>query len=197
MKAAFQKITGAVIGISVCAIILGLILIFYPSMSLKTLGVIGGIYLLAHGTVLLYLSFKLSKVFVPYETMFNGAFSILLGIVLLCKPDSVSVLIAIAFGMWIISSSVNNIKVAYFFREIEQFPSVLMILIGVLDIILGCLVIINPFETSISLTVFIGIILCIHSIFNIINMIILRKNVTEKEKLLKNMIQERLTKIMK
>ena len=94
--------------------------------------------------------------------------------------------------MWIIVSSVNNIKVAYFFRNVKAFPSTLMIILGILDIILGWLVILNPFEASITLTLYLGIMLIVHSIFNIVDMIILKKNVKDKE----NYFKEKISKLI-
>lgn len=94
--------------------------------------------------------------------------------------------------MWIIVSSANNIKVAYFFRNVKAFPSTLMTILGILDIILGCLVILNPFEASIALTLYLGIILIVHSIFNIVDMIILKKNVKDKE----NYFKEKISKLI-
>ena len=132
------------------------------------------------------------KIYVPFESMLTGVLSIILGIVLFINPEIASILITIAIGMWIIVSSVNNIKVAYFFRNVKAFPSTLMIILGILDIILGCLVIFNPFEASITLTLYLGIMLIVHSIFNIVDMIILKKNVKDKE----NYFKEKISKLI-
>lgn len=191
MKKKFDKITNSIIIISCLLIILGIILILYPSISLRTLGIMSAIYLLVHGVTLLSLEMNFNKIFVPFENMLTGVLSIILGIVLFIKPENASVLITVAFGMWIIISSINNIKVAYFFRNVKEFPSVLMIVLGILDIFLGCLVILNPFESSITLTLYLGIMLIVHSVFNIIDMIILKKNVRDKE----NFIKERISKL--
>ena len=67
-----------------------------------------------------------------------------------------------------------------------------MIILGILDIILGCLVILNPFEASIILTLYLGIMLIVHSIFNIVDMIILKKNVKDKE----NYFKEKISKLI-
>ena len=192
MKRAFQNITNSIIGVSVLSLIIGFILILYPSMSLKTLGIVSSIFLIVHGIILLSLEMRFIKIYVPFESMVTGVLSIILGIVLFINPEIASILITIAIGMWIIVSSVNNIKVAYFFRNVKAFPSTLMIILGILDIILGCLVILNPFEASITLTLYLGIMLIVHSIFNIVDMIILKKNVKDKE----NYFKEKISKLI-
>lgn len=192
MKKAFKKITNFVIGVSVLSLIIGLVFIIYPSMSLKTLGIISALYLIVHGLVMLSLELRISKIYVPYESMLLSVLSIVLGAVLLKNPKDASLLITVAFGVWIIVSSINNIKVAYFFRKLKSFPSTLLIVLGILDIILGCLVIIDPFTASISLVLYLGIVLIIHAIFNIVSMIVLNKNIKDKE----NYFKEKLSKLI-
>lgn len=43
--------------------------------------------------------------------------SIILGIFLLSKHDNAVVLLTIAFGLWMMVYSINNIKIALFFRK--------------------------------------------------------------------------------
>ena len=176
MRKAFKNITNSIIGISILALVIGIIFILFPTVSLKTLGIVSAVFLIIHGIVLLSLEMRLTKIFVPFESMLSGVLSIILGIVLFAKPESASILVTIAIGTWIIVSSVNNIKVACFFRKI---------ILGILDIILGLLVILNPFEASITLTLYLGAMIIVHSVYNIINMVLLKKNVKDKENYIK------------
>ena len=190
MKKKFNDITNLTIVLNCLMLVLGLILILYPDFSLKTLGVITAIYLIAHGAILLGLEMGLSKIYVPFENIVSGVLMIALGLILLVTPGAAAVLLTIAFGVWIIMASINNIKVASFFRKVDKFPSTMMIIIGVLDTILGFLVILNPFAGAITLTLYLGIILIVHAIFNIVDMIILKKNVKENAKVLKARVSE-------
>ena len=190
MKKAFNRITNTTIAMSILAIIIGLVLIFYPAMSLRTLGIVGAVYLVLNGIMMIILEARLSKIYVPFESMMTSILSIVLGIVLFVYPGSASILLTIAFGVWMIVSSINSIKLALFLKRIKDFPSILMIILSVLEIILGILVIVNPFEASITLTLYLGIMLIIHSIFNIIDVIVLKKNVKGKEKIIKEILSK-------
>ena len=192
MQKALRRITNYGIVISILALIIGLVFIIFPNISIKTLGIISGIYLLTHGIVAIIIELKLPKIFIPYESMITGVLSVILGIVILSKPESAILLLTVAFGVWIIVSSINNIKTALFFSKIKEFPSTLMIILGIIDIILGILVVLNPFEASITITLYLGIMLITHAIFNIIDMIILKKNIHDKE----NLIKEKLSKLL-
>jgi len=193
MQKALRRITNYGIVISILALIIGLVFIIFPNISIKTIGIISGIYLLTHGIVAIIIELKLPKIFIPYESMITGVLSVILGIVILSKPESAILLLTVAFGVWIIVSSINNIKTALFFSKIKEFPSTLMIILGIIDIILGILVVLNPFEASITITLYLGIMLITHAIFNIIDMIILKKNIHDKE----NLIKEKLSKLLK
>lgn len=189
MKKAFQKITNSIIGISVLLMIIAIFLIVYPDISLKTIGFICAIYMILHGILLIVLELGINRIFIPFENMIHGVLSIVLGFVLMSRPENASILLAISFGIWIIISSTNNIKCAMFFRKIKNFPYIELLVINILDIILGITVIINPVSSSIALTLYLGIILFIHSLLTLINMIILKKNVKDKEKSIKEKIK--------
>ena len=192
MKKAFQKITNSIIGISILLIIIALLLIIYPTISLQTLGIISAIYMIIHGILLISLEFSLGKIFIPFENMLMGVLSIVLGLAIISKPDSAIMLVTISFGVWIVISSINNIKCILFFRKIKKFPFIELLIINILDIILGLLVIFNPFKASITLTYYLGIILLIHSIIMLIDMLPLKKNIRDKEKFIKEKFEKLL-----
>ena len=194
MKKAFQKITNSIIGISILLIVIALLLIIYPEISLKTVGIISALFMIIHGILLISLEFSLSKIFVPFENMLMGVLSIVLGLVIISKPDSAIMVVALAFGIWIIISSINSIKCAMFFRKIKNFPFTELLIINILDMILGLLIIFNPLEASITLTFYLGFILLIHSILMLIDMIVLKKNVHDKEQSIKEKFEKILPK---
>ena len=194
MKKAFQKITNSIIGVSILLMIIALLLIIYPDISLTTLGIISAIFMIIHGILLISLECSLAKIFVPFENMLMGVLSIVLGLVIISKPESAITLVAISFGVWIIVSSINNIKCTMFFRKIKDFPFVELMIINILDIVLGLLVIFNPLEASVTLTLYLGFILFIHGLIMLIDMILLKKNVHDKEKSIKEKFEKLLPK---
>lgn len=190
MKKYFNKITNGVIGISLLTILLGLLLIIFPETSIKTLGLISSIFLIIYGIFLIMLDIKFERLLAPFDCLLNGLLSIILGIFLLLRPDDISVVITTVLGIWIISSSINNIKTALFFRKIKDFPTIPLIFLNILDIALGILIALHPFDFIILITGYIGIILCVHACFNILDMIILKKSIRDKEKSIKDKINK-------
>ncbi len=176
MKEIFKRTTNSIIFSSIMAIIVGLILIFYPSISLKTMGIIAAIYIIVYGIILIILDVKAYKYYIPFDGMLPGILSVVLGIILICKPSILSIVFAIAIGVWIILTSINSLKLSLALKG-EDVPWVLLLILGILDLILGVIVVFNPFEASLTLSIFIGIMLIIHAIIDIVDMIIIKRDV--------------------
>ena len=189
MKEIFNKTTMSIILSSIISFILGLILVINPGLTLKTIGVVVGIYIIIHGLVLLVLDFKVSRLYIPFDGIMSGILSIILGIVLIALPGLLSAIFALAIGVWIILSSVNIIKMAIAVKN-QTSNWFLLLLFGILDLIAGIIVIFNPFESSMSITMFVGIIIMIHSVINIVDMIVIKKNVKDVTKAIENAIKK-------
>ena len=188
MKEVFNKITNSVICSSIVACIVGLILIFYPDLSIVTCGIIAGIYVILHGIALIVLDFKASKFFIPFEGILLGIACIALGIILCIRPGITAAVLTIALGLWVILSSVNVIKLAISFKGTDS-NWILLLILGILDLIAGCIVIFNPFEASISLTLFVGIMIVVHSVITIVDMIIAKRDVKHFENAIKEKVK--------
>lgn len=188
MKEVFKQVTNSIICSSIVACIVGLILIFYPDLSIVTCGIIAGAYVIAHGIALIVLDFKASKYFIPFEGILSGIACIILGIILCVRPGIVATLITIALGLWVILSSVNVIKMAIAVRK-EASNWVLLLILGIVDLIAGVIVLLNPFEATISLTLFIGIMIVVHSIISIVDMIVVKKEAKDFEKALNEQVK--------
>ena len=175
MKEIFKRTTNSIIASAILSALVGIIMIIFPNMSIKTISMISAIYIILHGVILIVLDIKASRYYIPFDGMLPGILSIILGIILLVKPNILSTLFTIAIGVWIILSSINSLKMAISLRG-EDVPWVLLLLFGIIDLIIGIIVVFNPFTASISLMIFIGIMLIVHSIIDIIDMIIIKRD---------------------
>ena len=102
----FKRATTVMICLSVLAFIIGLIMTVYPGLSINTIGIIVGIYIIIHGITLVELDFKSNLSYVPFDGIVSGILFILLGIVLIITPGILYVILTIVLGIWIILSSV-------------------------------------------------------------------------------------------
>ena len=189
MKEAFKTTTSSIIWSSFISCIIGFLMVVDPSMSIKTIAIMTALYIILQGIVLIVLDIKASKYYIPFDGMLSGILSIILGIVIMYKTDLFSTLITIIIGLWIALSSVNSIKMAVTLKD-EDIPWFLLLLLGIIDLIAGIVVIFNPFEASISITIFVGIMIMVHSIINIVDMLVIRKDVKKISKAIENRFKE-------
>lgn len=181
MKEQFKRITTSIICSSILAFIVGLIMVINPGLSLQAIGIIAGIYIIVHGIVLIALDFKFNKLYIPFDSILIGILSIILGIILMVMPNVLSVILGLVLGVWIILSSINIIKMSVAIREAYS-GWVWLLILGILDLIAGCIILFNPFVSSISLTMLVGIIIMVHAVISVVDMIIVKKDAKDIEK---------------
>ena len=164
-------------------------MVLFSAISIETFGIIISTYIIIHGIVLIYLDIKAEKYYIPFDGFFPGILSILMGILLLCKPSVLLVAFTIIIGMSMILSSINHIKLAIKLSK-TKLPWMQILILGILDLIAGIIMIFNPFEATISLTLFVGVMIMAHSIITIFDMVIIMKDVNSISNTLKNELKK-------
>ena len=192
MKEIFSKVANSIIISSIVALIVGIIMIMFPDVSIKTMGIVAAVYIIIQGVALLYVDTLASKFYLPFDGFFSGIVSIIIGIILLFRPAVVPVVFTIGLGIWIIITSINYIRVAIKIRK-TKLPWIVILVLGILDLLAGLLMIFNPFEATLSIVLFAGIMIIVHSVINIIDVIIIKKDIKEISKEFTNMLKEAQT----
>lgn len=189
MKELFKRTTTSILISSVVAFILGLLMVAIPNISLQAIGIVFGIYIIAHGIALIVLDFMAHNVYIPFQGIMSGILSIIVGIILVAMPNVLSTIFAIALGIWIILSSVNTISLSISARKgVSNWY--LWLLLGIIDLLCGIIILFNPFASSISIVVLGGIIMMIHSAITFIDTIMIKQDVKEVAKALEESLKE-------
>ena len=189
MVEALKSKMNSMICSSIVAGIIGIIMVAFPEMSIKTIGLIAAIYIIAHGLTLIFLDIKASSYFIPFDGFLPGLLSVILGVLLILMPGVLPTVFTIVIGIWIISTSINTIKLALAVKG-DNTTWILLLILGILDMVAGIIVILNPFEATLSITVFAGIMIIAHSIVNIVDMIVLKKDIKDLEKTISTKLKE-------
>lgn len=178
MKELFKRTTTSILISSVVAFILGLVMVLVPNISLQAIGIVFGVYMIVHGAALIVLDFMAHNIYIPFHGIMSGFLSIIVGLILIAMPNILSTVFVIALGIWVILSSINTISVALTVRNtISNWY--LWLLLGIVDLICGVIVLFNPFASSITLVVFGGIIMMIHSVLTFADTIMIRNDAKE------------------
>lgn len=175
--------------ISIMFIIIGIIMVIMPKMSLEILGVILSVILIINGVILMITDIKLNNNFIPVDMLPESMLSILLGIMMLIYPNVLSIIIPLMLGTWFIMTSIFKIRLTLYLSKIQNTPWLLLMLISILSIVCGFILILNPIDSSVAITLFIGIVIIVYAISDIINMIVLKRNIKNIAKYFKENIK--------
>ena len=189
MKELFKRTTTSILISSVIAFILGLLMVIVPNVSLQAIGIAFGIYIIAHGIMLIVLDLMAHNIYIPFHGIISGILSIIVGLILVAMPNILSTIFAIALGIWIILSSVNVISISIPVRKgVSNWYIWLML--GIIDLICGVIILFNPFASSISIVILGGIIMMIHSAITFADTIMMKNDIKEITKALEASFKE-------
>lgn len=166
--------------ISILFTILGIFLVVNPTKSITSIIFAFGVLLVGSGIISI-LNYCLIP---PEEKIYSldflrGILTIISGILtIVFKNDLVNVL-PVLLGLFIIFNHLFKIQMTFNFSSILMGNSVWFIILEILWIVLGVLLILNPFEWLITIGTLAGIFLIISEIGNIISSIIILRKVKE------------------
>nr|WP_319570607.1 DUF308 domain-containing protein [uncultured Draconibacterium sp.] len=141
-------------------VIIGLVLLLFPSASLTTLIFILGIYWLIDGVVTLYNTFKQRKIRRNWWWgLLTGSLAVIAGIIVVMKPFSSTVLTT-SFLMWFLGivaliNGISNVITAIRIKK-HHTGERSMLWGGIFSIILGILLISSPYTSALVVVKVIG-----------------------------------------
>ena len=126
--------------------------------------------------------------------LISGIFSIVCGLMLLINEDLLMILIPVFIGVWMIINGINKIQVSFEIKDLGEKSWVITFIYSVLIMVLGGYFIVNPISGATTVTSFIGIILCIYAVLDIIDCVIIKVKVKsfkkELDKIENNVVDE-------
>lgn len=150
--------------------LVGLILLLIPDTLNKLLGIIVGLCLLILGiySVYQYLQQKLFS-----SNMVSGILYCILGLIVLLYPGSVIRAVAVGIGFSLIVVGLTKLRQALVLKDVNS-KWIGTLIISILTLILGLLLIFNPFSGVAITKLSGGFLLCV-AIFNLVDKYIFQK----------------------
>lgn len=152
--------------------IVGLVLLFFPEMSLKVVCVILGIFILLYGLL------KIAAFFRNKADGFPFRFDLIIGIIfsviggfLLLRHEIIVSMFPVVMGTYIIFDSFFNFRQAFMLKNAGYLNWWSMLILALVMILLGAVMLFNPFKTVSMTVMFIGLIFLFRGISNIISII--------------------------
>ncbi|MDE6148782.1 MAG: DUF308 domain-containing protein [Ruminococcus sp.] len=175
-----KKLLNSFLLMSIIEIVVGIMLLTKPEIFQTTLSYIIGGIAIAFGALNLIAYFRDDQI---YGELFKAIILCTAGIFIIARPDFIFKIIAIIFGLYLLSDGISSLRGAYVMKSNADngkwIPSFIIALITTL---LGVLIIVNPFAASgIPFQLF-GISLIISGVLNIYNGGITKRYFTKIQK---------------
>ena len=153
----------------ILAIVFGLVALFFPGLTLATLGILFSIAILIGGIMLTTGSLRIRKINQRwYILLLEGIIGILIGIIILARPELVATVFVTIIGLWAIIIGLVFLF-AYLRSKLPSFSNIFILIVSVLSLLTGIFIIVNPFESTRVITILIGIYAVIYGLFSVIH----------------------------
>lgn len=190
-KNIINKNFNATIISSIVTVILGVLLFFQAENTLKTISYIIGIFLLVAGiaTLIKVIVDKQERIYLN-TSFIMGIFGSIIGFVLLINPTLLTSILPFCIGVWMIISGAMKVQTALALKDANDKTWTKVMIFAIVVLVLGLLLIINPFGSAVIVTKIIGICLVIYSIADIVGTSMLKKEVKDTVKIIEGEVEE-------
>ncbi len=150
----------------------GLLLIFYPEISVTMIGTLIGVSMIFFGIVKIigYFSKDLFRLAFQYDLAF-GILLIVLGVIVLTKPDKIISFLCVALGIAILADGLFKIQISVDSKSFGIDRWWLIMIAAVLTVFIGLLLIFRPENAALTITMMVGIGLVLDGIMSLITVL--------------------------
>ena len=156
-------------GNGMLAILFGSIAIIFPGITIIGLAFYFAVTILLGGVLLTVSSIRSRNTLPNWQLMLTeGIIGILIGIVILARPHTAAAFFIVVMGIWAMVIGLIFIT-SYFKLTLPAILKPFHMITGILSVIIGVIIILNPFESTRIIVVMIGIYVIAYGVFSIIN----------------------------
>ena len=158
--------------------VMGVVLLFLPSLTNKVVGIITGIIFLLSGLNSIFKYFHREGAKIYSLNLVFGVLYILLGGIIIVYPFSVVDFITICLGIYMIINGLSKMNYAVWLKKGEEDSWLVTLVSGILIAVIGILVVFNPFA-SLTITKLAGAFLIITGVIDLTDTILFKKRSKE------------------
>ncbi len=185
IKNSFNLITFGSIVLDIILIIMGIFMITNKTIGPESALVVFGVMLLISGVYAIIKYLIHPKNIFKFELIY-GVLSIIAAAFAIFKPFEVANFITIIVGIWLIVTSVFKFFISVELKNYNQDSWIFDLSISALTILLGIMLLINPFNGYMVLSTYVGIMLTIYCAMDMTEQFLIRKRVNSIVEFLKS-----------
>ena len=176
---------------SILLIIFAIFLIVQPANMTKTLIIIIGAILVVDGIIDMVNYLAADREYRMFSLgIFEGIVELLTGTLFLLNYEALIVVFPIILGIVIIGKNMFKMQLALNLKQLGYTHWIYVLLISLIVILLGVVILLNPFTSLKVLVIDSGVIILISEIINIIYSIVIIKQMKKIDKTVKEAIYE-------
>ena len=163
---------------SILSILVGLVLVFLPTVSNKVVGIIVGIIFLIFGINAVYKYFHRDGAKIYSLNIVFGVLYSILGVVIILYPYSVMEFVTVCLGLFVIINGATKINYGIWLKRGNEDSWLVTLVTGIFLVVLGIMLVFNPFS-AMTLTQLSGAFLMIVGVLNVSDTILFKKRSKE------------------
>lgn len=149
---------------SIVLLVLGILLLLVPGGIVTTVIRLFGVIILIIGITSVLNEIKIKKQSTDFV---NGILISVLGLVFISSPHTIASIIPFILGVWIVIKSTFKLQFSYSVKRTSN--DVKPIVINIIELILGLVLIFNPFKGAEALIRIIGGFMAVYGLLDILN----------------------------
>jgi len=161
-------------GVSLLMILLGFVLYVNPTIAIKTVSWLIGLIFIIVGALSIYSYIKKDRITLLSFNLIYGIISAVVGLLVILNPFAIANILTVGLGIWLIVSGGLKVNYSIRLKAIKEQSWALTLVVGIISIIFGLMVILNPFSKLILVEV-IGLFLIVYGIIDLTDILLLKK----------------------
>lgn len=174
IKRGMNKIFNVSIVASVVIMVLGIFLFVQPDLIINMISIILGLIILIPGITSLVDYFKNKN----QTSLITGVVTMIIGFILIINTKLVASILPFILGIYFIINGINRLMYSIELKK-QNVNNATSLFISLLIIICGILFMINPFGGALVITKVMGIFMILYSVLDIVNFIIIKKEMND------------------
>lgn len=190
VKKLFQKAFKASIMLSIISFVFGLAILLDTGDFLEVLSTIVGWSLLIFGLIFIVRYFLSTEKYEDLETSFKfGIMIFIIGLILVIFKNIIYITVPLIIAIMMVINSINKIDLALIMRREKNEKWYYSLIIGIITLIAGICLLVNPLGGTFLVTKVIGIIIIVSSLLDLIDTLNLHKEIKKTGKKLKEIFK--------
>jgi len=149
-------------------LVFGIIAIAFPSLTVAAIAIYFAIAIMIGGLILSLFAYRHRNVLLNWKTrLIEGLLSLAMGLVIVFNPQSAAAFLLIIVGLWAVFIGVVFIA-SYFMKNTPDLTKAFGLIAGLVSLVLGLIIVLNPFESTRFVVVLIGIYALAFGVFTMV-----------------------------